>query len=49
MTCEVCEHTAPIKSHRCRFEQACACWWGIPCDGMGQERVYPGRRKVRNS
>ena len=30
-TCEVCERTARMNSHPCRFEKACQCWYGIPC------------------
>ena len=34
ITCEVCERTAARK-HPCRFEKACACWYGIPCEPFG--------------
>jgi hypothetical protein len=30
-TCEVCERTAPEAKHPCRFERACACWYGKAC------------------
>ncbi len=32
--CEVCGRTAD-KRHPCRFERACACWYGIPCRPAG--------------
>lgn len=34
-TCEVCGRTAEGK-HPCRFEVACSCWRGEPCDGKGK-------------
>lgn len=54
-TCDVCGResatklvttggvTKAYKPHPCRFEVACSCWRGVPCDGSG--RI--GRRQAR--
>lgn len=40
-TCEVCEKVAPTRSHPCRFERACSCWYGVPCvPGVKALRAY---------
>lgn len=44
-TCEVCEHTA-TKRHPCRFERACSCWYGVPCNGTGRRYQAPKRTKA---
>ena len=43
-TCEVCERTV-TRRHPCRFERACSCWYGIPCDPPGaSKRAMDARR-----
>lgn len=35
--CVICHRNAE-KHHPCRFEIACSCWLGKPCDGSGRIR-----------
>lgn len=44
--CEVCERTVPVgRRHPCRFERACACWYGTPCQPAGASyKTTTGRR-----
>jgi hypothetical protein len=42
-TCEVCGHVA-AKRHPCRFERACSCWYGVPCNGTGAKYRAPKRK-----
>lgn len=34
--CHVCDRVAEERRHPCRFEVACSCWNGVPCDGSGR-------------
>jgi|GEM_PF-2811007 len=34
--CEICERPTPANGrHPCRFERACACWYGVACHPAG--------------
>ena len=41
MTCEVCGREV-AQHHPCRFEIACSCWRGVPCNGSGRVRQWKG-------
>lgn len=45
-TCETCDRTAPsARRHPCRFERACACWYGVPCYPAGASHDAMMRHK----
>jgi hypothetical protein len=45
-TCEVCERTGDAAKV-CRFEVACLCWYGVPCDGSGRGHVQERKAAKR--
>ena len=34
--CEICGREAKAGANPCRFEIACSCWYGRPCNGSGR-------------
>jgi hypothetical protein len=50
-TCEVCGKVSPsAEVHPCRFENACACWYGEPCKRGENIIVYrKAQKKAREA
>lgn len=49
MTCQVCGRTAKsARSHPCRFEKCCACWYGRPC-WYGSKSDMPASHAARKA
>ena len=41
-TCETCGRESLSTEHPCRFERACSCWRGIPCELWAAGWNMPG-------
>lgn len=46
-TCEVCGRVEKSSRHPCRFEKACACWYGVACEPAGAP-YRTGKRSAVN-
>lgn len=46
VVCPTCEREGARNTHPCRFERACACWYGVPCKPTGASKRDMDRKRA---